>query len=323
MKEQEIMYFDKNKMLYLAIAFLCAGFFFQPTCAAPTPLLRHNTIAWQEKERSYYYYIPSRLKDQKNFPLMLVLHAVGSTGKDAAGSWGFLELAEKEGFAVIFPNAYYGEWNDGRNSPIVSIDNSDIDDVGFLSALIDRFVRENGADAARVYMAGVSNGGMMTLRAGCEISRQLTAIAPLLASIPGNIYKNCSPEKGLPVFMINGTADPIVPFEGGEVTLSGRHFGDVVSVRDTVDLWLEANICTAQPIYGKREEYKPTREAKAIATELYNKCASGNIVMLYILEEGGHSIPSFKRRRALVSFEQETDFNAAAEIWDFFRLYKK
>lgn len=285
--------------------------------------LRHGSLTIQGTERTFYYYVPPDLIGQENYPLVIVLHSAKSTGRKVAENWGFLEVARKEGFVVLFPNGWYGEWNDGRNAPFrYKFFKKRKDDVAFLSQLIHEFVVEYKANPARVYLTGASNGGMMALRAACEISMQLTAVAPLLASLPRNLRANCIPGRALPIMMINGTADETTPMGGGPVIVDDEAYGEVIPVQETVDIWVQSNICSQSPSYGRRDEYRAARRVKGINTESYLDCNTGKVVLLYLLEDGGHFIPSFKRRKMTTEYEKEAgNFNAAQEIWDFFRQY--
>lgn len=316
--ENQVMNYYKTLIIALLIFLLlhCAD--------ATASRLRRDVLEWQGAERSYFYYLPDKLIGKANAPLLLVLHGAGpSDGDEIAKSWGFVEEAEKQGVIAVFPNGVDSQWNDGRGVSFRRGDNSGIDDVGFLSAIIDHFIRSFGADASRVYMTGASNGGMMTLRMACERPDKLTAIAPMLASLPENTYKTCRPGKSLPVMMLNGTKDDIVPYDGGAVTLFGHEFGNVVPVDRTVDLWVTRNACDATPIVEPQEQYKPEEEVKSITTELYTNCASGKPIILYRLEGGKHSIPSLHRRKSWFTFDNEGDFEAAKEIMRFFSQYKK
>ncbi len=285
--------------------------------------LKRGALQWQGIQRTYTYYIPDDIDLSTPQPLMLILHGLGTSGSDAAAHWGFTEVAQSNDFIAVFPDGLDGEWNDGRGISFLFHEHSEVDDVGFLSALIAQFVEKFGADSSRVFMVGASNGGMMTLRMGCEKSTQLTAIAPLLASLPKPLYKTCLPERPLPVMMINGTKDNVIPFDGGAVAVAGERFGEVVSVYSTLGIWHQRNACNISPVVASMDEYKPDRVAKGITSELYAKCGSGKAVLLYRIEDGGHSIPSFKHKRSVFKDAPRTPFNAASDIWDFFKRYKK
>ena len=139
-------------------------------------------------ERSYYLHLPPAYKSSLKLPLVLVLHGGGKgDGLTPAKHLGFTSLADSNNFIVVYPNGIDGYWRDGRGYTHRGKRDTSVDDVGFISKLIDHLVRENKTDPKRVYVTGISNGGMMTLRPGCELSSKLAAIAPIAASIPKNI----------------------------------------------------------------------------------------------------------------------------------------
>lgn len=283
--------------------------------------LRYSTLPYQGHDRSYYSYYPDSLKDKKNYPVLIVLHWSMQNGKQAAQNWGIMQLAEQKGFVALFPNALFGEWNDGRGASINGEVTSQLDDVGFLSALIYEYTDKYEADASRIYMLGVSFGGMMALRAGCEISRQLAGVGVVLASLPRPLAKGCMPDKALPIFIINGTDDTVIPLKGGSVKIAGRKFGEVIPITETVDTWLLTNGCNDSPFFGERHEFKPGKKAKGIRTEFYSQCSSGMPVQLFLVDGGQHDVPSFRRNRKIQTDESSGDFNPMLEIWNFFEQY--
>ena len=305
--------------LWYAITLLIAIFFI--ITPAYSGELRYSTLTYQGYDRGYYFYYPDSLKENKNYPVLIVLHWAMQNGKQAAQNWGIMDLAERKGFVALFPNALYGEWNDGRDASILSGGRSRPDDVGFLSALISEYTEKYKADASRIYILGVSFGGTMALRAGCEISRQLAGIGVILASLPKPLAKGCMPDKALPVFIINSTDDTVIPLKGGSVKIAGKKFGEVVPVTETMDTWLLTNGCSHAPFFGERQEYKPEKNVKGIRTEFYSQCSSGKPVQLFLVDGGQHNVPSLKRNRKIKTEESSGDFNPIPEIWNFFDQY--
>ena len=199
--------------------------------------------------RTYYLYVPKIYTPKKSVPLLIVLHGGGGTGKDMEYKTtlrGFDKLADKENFIVVYPDAVENHWNDGRNDPYSYSAQHNIDDVKFISSLIDHLCRKYNINNNRVYVTGMSNGGMMTFRLGCELSNKIVAIATVAASMPENMYNNCKPVTNLSVLIIHGTDDPIVPWNGGHVYVFGKDRGCVVSINQTVMFWATHNNCVLQ-----------------------------------------------------------------------------
>ncbi len=136
------------------------------------------------RERTYFVYLPHDLPRQA--PLVMVLH--GSDGNAdrvrKATGYGFERLADQHRFAVVYPEAYEGNWNACNIKGDYSANVLGIDDVGFLMALVDRLIKEYGIDAHRVFAAGVSRGGSMTYRLALEAPSRFRAVAAVAANVP-------------------------------------------------------------------------------------------------------------------------------------------
>ncbi len=287
-------------------------------------------IQHDRQERTYYLHLPHHRKPATNLPVMLVLHGGGKAdGDETAKHTGYNELADKHGFIVAYPNGLNAQWNDGRgktyrNNNSSSTDEvTSTDDVGFISALIDKLVRDFKADASRVYVTGLSNGGMMTLRLGCELSSKLAAIAPVIANIPQNIIGNCRPSSPLSVLLMNGTHDPLVPWNGGEVKFFRRKMGKVVSTRETVKFWVEHNQC--HPIPRKRTlTNKDKRDRSKVVVTTYTNPKNHSEVVLYAVHGGGHTFPgSNTRDLPRILGRKNNDINGADVIWKFFEGHSR
>jgi len=139
-------------------------------------------------------------------PTIIVLHGAAIGAEWTMRGSGFAEAAAAHGFAAVFPDGLYRVWNDGREGGRISR----IDDVGFLRQLVAWLIGHGVADPAQVYLAGMSNGGMMTLRMLCEAAELFAGAGTLIANMPAGIGDGCRPKKPLPIVMLNGTADPLV-----------------------------------------------------------------------------------------------------------------
>jgi polyhydroxybutyrate depolymerase len=170
-------------------------------------------------------------------PTVMVLHGAGGSPERVQHRFGFADAAAKHGFAAVFPQGLNRQWNDGRE-----FRRSGVDDVSFLKRLALTLVSSGLADAAHLYIAGVSNGGMMTFRVLCEWVELFAGAATIVASMPEEVGDNCRIEKPLPVIMFNGTADPVVPYAGGGVGFRGRR-GNVWAAERTAAFLAHSNGC--------------------------------------------------------------------------------
>ena len=137
-------------------------------------------------ERTFRLYIPASHDKKKPAPLLMILHGGGGTGKRMANlaRGGFKSIADEEGFIIVYPDGIERHWNDGRIEVTYQAHAEKIDDVGFLTTLMDHLVNTYNLDPERVYVCGVSNGAMMTQRLAFEASGKIAAIAPVIGSIP-------------------------------------------------------------------------------------------------------------------------------------------
>jgi polyhydroxybutyrate depolymerase len=173
------------------------------------------------RARTYQLVRPS---EQGPRPTVIMLHGLGGTGAEIAKRSGLDQSAPRAGFVGVFPDGVRNRWNSfppGTEPALYVERNREFggtpDDVAFLKALVADLVRRGISDPKRIYLAGVSNGGFMTLRMICADAGLLAAAAVLVSGMLDPTGADCRPAKPVPVLMVNGTADPIVPFAGGAV----------------------------------------------------------------------------------------------------------
>jgi polyhydroxybutyrate depolymerase len=287
--------------------------------APPLHSIDHNGL-----KRSYHLYLPPAYKVNKKLPLVVMLHGGGrGDGAKSAKYLGFTTLAKQKGFIVAYPNGVDSYWRDGRGYTHRGNSDASVDDVGFISALIDHLIENNKADPARVYVTGVSNGGMMTLRLGCALAPKLAAIAPVIANIPKNIIGGCRPEVPLSVLLMNGTEDPLVPWGGGYVHFFHKDMGQVVSTEKTIDFWVEHDRCNPKGHTVKLPD-RDKSDHSTVEVTRYKNTKDHVEVVLYKIVGGGHNLPgSDTRERLRITGRKNNDINGAKEIWDFFQKYTR
>jgi polyhydroxybutyrate depolymerase len=158
-------------------------------------------------------------------------------------------VADRHGFIAVYPSGVNHQWNDGRGATyrVSGPELTRIDDVGYLLALIGRLEKLFAVDPPRVYVTGASNGDMMNLRPACEAAPHVAAVAALIASLPGPIYSHCRPAAPVPLLLVNGTADPLLPFGGGSPHILGRAVDAVAVNWKTAELFAQRDDCGAPP----------------------------------------------------------------------------
>ena len=309
-----------NTILMICIVFMILSLLVFSGC------LRRNTdnpqteiryITHDNINRSYRIHIPANTTDYT--ALLLVLHGGGGTAEhteEELTKQRFNTLSDEEGFIVVYPDGIEKRWNDGRtiNNPV-----TDIDDVGFLNLLIDTIISEFSIDDQQVYMTGISNGGQMSYRFACEHPDKIAGIAPVVSALHEHLYETCSPAQPINVFIIAGTNDPLIPYDGGNITLFDEPYGTVVSMNDTVEFWVNQNNCSRTPITATLPNINPA-DGCLVNTYEYAGGEDNTTVLFYSIDGGGHTWPDGGR----YLFESIVgkicyDFNACDHIWDFFK----
>lgn len=283
----------------------------------PTGTMTEISLDVDGTMRTAWVYAPG--ERMRPSAALLFLHGGGpNDGDDVAGRVGLNELAEREGFLAVYPNGIDDQWNDGRGVAFgSSADLSGVDDVGFIDELISVLVDGAGVDPEAVFVGGASNGGMMTYRIGCELADRLAGIAPVIASMPEAIVDSCRPARPIPVQIVNGTADPLVPFGGGPVTVFGKEYGNVVSTAATVDFWSEANGCGPGEVSTDLPDIDPN-DSSTVRRVVRSEQCEGAEVTLYEVDGGGHSLPGadVPDRERLVG-PKNNDVVVAELYWEF------
>lgn len=276
--------------------------------------------------RTFNIYLPAQNNTAEK-PLVIVLHGRGANGEsmELLTRNGFNKLSDREGFLVVYPDGVGMTWNDGRKDQKTKdrahLEN--IDDVGFISALIDFMINNYGASREKVFVTGLSNGAIMAYRLGCELPERLSAIAPVDGNIPRTFCEECRPGKPLSVMAINNTDDPLVPFEGGVIQsgLARLDLGKVISTAESIKFWVKRNNCSSVPV---EEEVSPgdAPGRLRVTKESYHDGMEGTGVVLITIHGGGHTWPGgVQYMPERIIGKTCRNYNATEEIWSFFRQH--
>jgi polyhydroxybutyrate depolymerase len=248
-------------------------------------------------------------------PTVIVLHGALMTSEMTARFSGFAEAAAKAGFTAVFPQGLMRLWHDGRTGGP-----DGPDDVAFLRALLSRLVKERIGLPSHVYIAGISNGGMMSFTMVCKAGELFRGIGTVIANMPAGIGA-CNPPP-MPLIMVNGTNDPMVPYEGGEVGLHGGR-GLVMSVKETASVFVRRNGCGAAITQRLPLDSDSGFDGTGVTGIGWKECAYHKPVILYRIDGGGHQIPG---RRAFLPFlfgRSNSDLPAAEAIMSAFAREEK
>lgn len=282
--------------------------------------LRHNNL-----DRTYHVYQPVGFNIQYSAPLVIALHGGGGTGKqmDAGTNNQFKTEAGKRGWLVVFPDGVEKGWNDGRE--IVTRKGPQrvgVDDVGFISAMIDRMKADYNIDLHRVYATGISNGGFMSQRLAIELSDRIAAVGIVTANLT-TIMQDKTPKQPVGVLYMNGTEDPLVPFDGGAVKVLGQKRGEILSTDESVKWWVQHLGCIKQPEKAPMQDTN-AKDGTTTEVETYASCREQVIVKLYRVKGGGHTWPGGKQYlpKKMIG-KVSLDFNGTKDVFDFFEKHSK
>lgn len=302
------------------------------TLAAPGDYFRF--IRAGRHIRSYRTHIPPCYNKEKPIPLVFILHGHPINSRFYKMYTDMDEKADEEGFIVVYPNGGiernigvwgfllknrfarrmimywfpprgWNAWNTWNN----------MNDVDFFRTLIEHLQATLNINSSRIYVAGKSDGGLMTYRLGAELSDILAAIAPIAGSMGGRynedhpFYVIPEPEYPLPVIVFHGMKDEVVPYNGGwtEGIIMNTKFY-CLSVNESVAFWVEHNQCDIIPQVN-------VSESGNIIVKTYANGSSGSEVILYSVVNGGHEWFGSESEPCEISINDL--------MWEFFEKHPK
>ena len=218
-------------------------------------------------------------------PVVVGLHGAGGNAATFEKATGLSNNIAVLRYIAVFPDgtSFDGDhraWNAGTCCAVTALGN--VDDVGFVAAMLDVIVADHDADPRRLYLAGFSNGGMLAYRVACELGSRVAGIAVVGGAL--NVSSCVSPEP-VPLLIVHGTSDQVVPFDGGVPR---------VPLADGMSPWQNASVSTAVETWTSRNGCGATSQLTTDGTvrrRLYTGCAAGSFVDVYDIVGGGHSWP--------------------------------
>jgi polyhydroxybutyrate depolymerase len=299
---------------------------------------RGETVKVNGFSRTMVVHLPLGYSATKRYPVVLVLHGVGADAASIARITHFNRIANQNGFIVVYPNAKDGRWTAAENDAVrnlggfgrrqggmggimeprrdIEVGGRPVDDMLFFNELLDQIEQEYSVDESRVYATGLSDGGIMDFRLGCELAGRIAAIAPVAATFPQSLQDSCSNWfwRAVPILMINGTSDPIVPYNG-RLSYNAGHF--LLPAKDSVKAWAKMDDCGMKP----EKDTIPAKASGGLETrvESYTECKDGAAAVLYSIEKGGHTWPGGEQYMPEQMIGRTSDdFDAGEVIWKFF-----
>jgi polyhydroxybutyrate depolymerase len=261
------------------------------------------------RTRTYILNLPPDYYDTSGIPLVIALHGFGGSASQCEADYGITDKANRENFIVVYPDGIFGpsgleSWNTGTCCPVAQTEN--VDDVHFISALIDQLVANYKVDPRRVYVAGMSNGAMMAYSLACDLSDKITAITSVSGTLM--VSSPCKPSREVPILHIHSALDGKVPYAGG-IGMANHYFTPVDSA---MGVWAALDSCDTPPQIIENTGYTFTEW----------KDHNGKVAIdLYLTEDGGHSWPGGLKPRPKAD-PPSIYLNATDLLWNFFQNYK-
>ena len=292
-----------------------------PTTSADKPSEQKTvSLTVDGNPRSFIVYLPAGYNNAGKMPLIFAIHGGSGTPEGMINIANFKPVADREKVVLVYPAGIQNNWNDGRPTTPNQLG---INDVSFFNQLCDYMITNFSVDGSKIYATGISNGGFMSSRLGCELSNRIAAIAVDAATIEATtIAPNCNPGRPVPAIYIHGTTDPLVPFTGGQMTAGGTAGGTILSHFQTIDRWVTINGCNVTPTVTDLPDV--SNDGTTIKQRVYSGGANGSEVVSYVVLNGGHTWPQgFQYLNEAIIGKTSQDMNACEVIWAFFKRFSR
>ena len=265
----------------------------------------NGTIVSSGQKRDYLLYVPRSYDRARPTPLVISMHAAAlwPAAQMETSQWN--TAADEHGFIVVYPAGGFGvlakAWGMKPGARLMA-------DVRFISDLIDTLEAAYNIDPTSIYANGLSNGGAMTFVLSCTLSHRIAAVGTVAAAqeLPWNW---CADSRPVPMIAFHGTADRIVPYNGG---LSPTGLSPILfpSVPTWAASWARRNRCGTSPV--------ETVVAADVTRLEYTNCADDAAVVLYTIQGGGHTWPGGKPLPKWFVGRTTRSIDATSLMWSFF-----
>lgn len=294
---------------------IVAMFLFSRKAAAAGQQDFYHRLRHGGRTRTYEVHVPPNYDGRTPLPVVLNIHGGGGDAPACRRQTQMDKAADRDGYIAVYPEGTsaigkFYTWNAGICCAYAV--KWKVDDVGFISKLLDELPKQYAVDTNRVYATGMSNGAMMCYRLACELSNRITAICAVSS---GQGVDGPRPSRPVPVMHIHGLKDPNALFAGG-VGPNAISKVQHKPIRDVIAWWLDVDNCLKKPVEViKQPDFIMERYAPAPGEV-------GEPVVLYMLPEGGHTWPGgVDVTPRLGTGKLIATFDANARMWDFFRHF--
>ena len=270
--------------------------------------------------RTYKVYKPSVYDGTNAVPLLLNFHGLGSNNNEQMLGADFRGIADTANFIMVLPNGTAitaTALTGGLGFDMFGDVSRGINDVNFVSELLDSLIKKYNIDTTRIYATGMSNGGFMAYELACHLSDRVTAVASVTGSMQENRTAVCNATHPIPVMQIHGTTDGVVDYNGGSGAKGTIFYIPTVPVEDLVDFWVAHNNTSTTPTKTDIADTSST-DGSTVEHYVYSGGSRNATVELFKIIGGGHQWPGDTVTAATAGENRNMDFSASKEIWRFF-----
>jgi polyhydroxybutyrate depolymerase len=272
-----------------------------------------HTLVVEGVGRTYRVHVPSGYKATVSVPLLLAFHGAGSNSGDMDYLTGLDKVADGAGFLVVYPQGIDYRWHAGRETSSTGVQ---VDDLGFVHALLTRLESDYAVDKQRVYATGFSNGAFFSQRLACVMAADFAAVASVSGQMSRALSLVCKPTRPISMLLMHGTADPIVPYDGGN--MEGSRGNPLLSVAATAAFWEHADACPGGGGASVNLPDASPGDGTHVRREAHAGCAAGTEVTLYTIKHGGHTWPDGPQYdQVFIIGKVSRALDASATIWEF------
>ena len=266
----------------------------------------NRSLVSSGRKREYFLYVPSSYDATKPTPLVISMHGAGGWPVLQMDVSGWNRLADAQGFIVAYPSAAEGTgprvWHVDRGARLIA-------DVRFISEMIDTLEAAYNIDARRIYANGLSNGGGMAFVLSCTLSDRIAAVG-MVAAAQTLEWSWCTDRRAVPMIAFHGTADPLIPYNGGSSWMAPDSFPNVLTWTKN---WSQRNQCGGMPV--------DSVVASDVTRLGYTACADNASVVLYTIKGGGHTWPGGEPLPEWWVGPTSRSIDATSQMWAFFRKH--
>lgn len=287
------------------------------------PVQDHSleTILSKGIVRSFRFHQPNQESAKDKPSVIIILHGGGGSGQSMIHLTRFSDYTSDMNYISVYPDGYQNRWNDGRELGFSEADKRNVDDISFLIDLKKYFIQNYNADPNRFYVVGLSNGGFMATRLACETKGEFAGFASIVGGLGTHVRDRCKNLEPVPILLINGAQDGIVPYLGGHVRISHKNQtidgGSILSYEASLAHFSSLENCQ-KSVTSHLPDLKKKNQ-NSIEHKVFTNCKENGRVEGYTIHNGGHVWPYGFYYKSESDYGRVTsDMDATLTVLDFF-----